>query len=557
MSKAEIINELPIPRYEIFHLRAEADGRIHVGGLLVMPPNSGDDAFRVDMVAEGLPVETLTGGFRREIQNTDAPKNSRKRFVDFFVKPERGKPVHVQFRLVEDTGNSSHCPLSYTNIAPLTEKTASSYFRQSGWLFRSAPPNGFSVRPASFLRHVAWELRYDIWLLTHHVGRRTKVCIPIRWLALFFRPLMLKRRTWLIMDRFLLADDNGQALFQYLVKHRTEFGIRPVFFLKRDSPDWNSVQGMGPVRSYTSARFRFASLFAEWIVSSHYHHPIVNPLSAQPNLYRGIAADLKYCYLDHGVINNDCSGMLNRSSTDLTLFTMVSEREKRYVEETPSFGYPSDKLVLTGRPRFDLLYDKREKVITFCPTWRHELCSGLNKKTGDLALAEGFERTPYFLHLKAALTSQRLHATAEQLGFCIQFIPHPVFQPYADLFAFDPRVRVIADKVCYRDIFAHSAICVSDYSSTVFTFAYLGKPVVYYQPDKPHYEESYFIYERDGFGPVTRTPDALVDILIDLMERDVKKMEEPYRSRAESFFAFHDRNNCRRVAEAILAASTS
>lgn len=543
-------------RYTIFHLRVESDGRIHVAGTFEFPIECKDDAFRLECDAETQEATAAPGGFLAVTKNAH-PLTTKRRFWDFTISIGHMKPFRVAFRIVCRNGDSKPCPTEYSASAPLSETTASSYFRQSGWLFRSAPPNGFSVRPASFLRYVAWELRYDIWLLTHHVGRRTKVCIPIRWLAFFFRPLMLKRRTWMIMDRFLLADDNGQALFQYLVKHRREFGIRPVFFLKRDSPDWDSVKSIGPIRPYTPARFRFASLFAEWIVSSHFHSPIASPLSAQPTLYRGIATDLKYCYLDHGVINNDCSGVLNRSSTDLTLYTMVSEREKRYIEETPSFGYPAGKLVLTGRPRFDLLYDKREKIITFCPTWRRTLCSGRNEKTGEQVLAEGFECTPYFLHLKAALTSQQLHSAAERLGFRIQFIPHPVFQPYADHFAFDPRVRVIADKVCYRDLFAHSAICVSDYSSTVFTFAYLGKPVVYYQPDKPHYEESYFSYERDGFGPVTRTPDALVDILIDLMKRDVKKMEEPYRSRAESFFAFHDRNNCRRVAEAIMAASAT
>jgi len=94
---------------------------------------------------------------------------------------------------------------------------------------------------------------------------------------------------------------------------------------------------------------------------------------------------------------------------------------------------------------------------------------------------------------------------------------------------------------------------VTDYSSAVFDFVYLEKPVVYCQTDEIHYNRGYFDYERDGFGPVVHDTDALVDILVAAMRAGCP-LEEPYLSRVNAFFAFRDRNNCKRVTEAILAA---
>ena len=58
---------------------------------------------------------------------------------------------------------------------------------------------------------------------------------------------------------------------------------------------------------------------------------------------------------------------------------------------------------------------------------------------------------------------------------------------------------------------------------------------------------------RIGEGPFVHDREELVRTLAGLMERGCP-LEEPYRSRVEAFFPFHDRDNCRRVTEAVLAA---
>mgnify|MGYP002518679602 CR=1 FL=1 len=116
---------------------------------------------------------------------------------------------------------------------------------------------------------------------------------------------------------------------------------------------------------------------------------------------------------------------------------------------------------------------------------------------------------------------------------------------------------IIEDAIAdYNKEFCEGAVLITDYSSVAFDFAYLGKPVIYSQFDKETfyqghlYNEGYFKYERDGFGPVITELDAVVDELVDLIKNDCKNKEE-YIKRREAFYFFNDKNSCERIHKAI------
>ena len=542
-------------RFSIFHLGIENDG-IHVGGLFEMEALAPHEGFLLEAVADGKSVSSVPGGFR-ELRESEGLSQTTCRFWDFTISTDSSKPFHVSFLVRFPDGHPEPCPIDYRNNASLSEKTRTSYFRMRGRLFFSEPPYGFLVRPASFFRHVLAELRYDAWLLFKQPRRRSKAAIPIRWMALFLRPILLRRRIWILTDRVAFADDNGLALFRHLVSHRKEIGCHPVFFLSKDSPDWNQARLIGPVRPFTPLRYRLATLQAEWTISSSSHQNLLNPLNSVSDGYRGMAPDRKVAFLQHGITINDVSEFLNRANLDLDLFVAAANPERRFLVETESFGLDRRTVSLTGFPRYDLLVDRPEKVITFMPTWRAHLFAGRDAKTDKKILKEGFEDSVFYRSLCATLSNCHLLDEADRLGYRIHFFPHPEWKPFMDRFAVDPRVRKPTPETTYRDVFAKSAICVTDWSSAVFDFAWLHKPVVYYQPDDDlHYKKGYFDYERDGFGPVLHDSEELANRLIDMMNRGCP-LDEPYASRVASFFAFHDRSNCSRVARAIVEASDS
>ncbi|MDO5861156.1 CDP-glycerol glycerophosphotransferase family protein, partial [Methanobrevibacter sp.] len=93
---------------------------------------------------------------------------------------------------------------------------------------------------------------------------------------------------------------------------------------------------------------------------------------------------------------------------------------------------------------------------------------------------------------------------------------------------------------------------ISDYSSVAFDFAYMLKPVIYYQYSHDYnFEEGYFKYKTMGFGEVIEKEDKLIDVIKEYIENNCE-MKEEYIKRVDSFYKYNDKNNCRRVYDAIL-----
>ena len=174
-----------------------------------------------------------------------------------------------------------------------------------------------------------------------------------------------------------------------------------------------------------------------------------------------------------------------------------------------------------------------------------------------VTLVDGFETTPYVTAIRETLSDPSLLAAAARLGYRLQFRPHPEFMASRDRFGLPPEIEMLGPETDIRDVFARGALCVTDWSSAAFDFAFLGKPVVYYRPEGAgldgHFGRPWFDAEKDGFGPVVRTPGEFAATLVGLMERGCP-LDEPYRSRVDAFFPFRDRNNCKRVVDAVLAA---
>ena len=63
------------------------------------------------------------------------------------------------------------------------------------------------------------------------------------------------------------------------------------------------------------------------------------------------------------------------------------------------------------------------------------------------------------------------------------------------------------------------------------------------------YDEGYFSYEKDGFGPVCYDFEKTVDEIINLIQNDCE-LEPKYRGRIDNFYAFNDSNNCERIYKA-------
>ncbi|WP_019146106.1 bifunctional glycosyltransferase/CDP-glycerol:glycerophosphate glycerophosphotransferase [Aeromicrobium massiliense] len=391
--------------------------------------------------------------------------------------------------------------------------------------------------------------------------RQPKPEVRPRWHDRLLRSWPVRRpfsHAWVLMDRDMDADDSAEVLYRWL--RRTKPNVNAFYVQNRRSSDWDRLKKDRSVRllRYGSWAWRAALVNADHLVSSHIDRYVVDPL---PRARYG-PPHWRYTFLQHGVIKGDISRWLNLK--DIDVFVTSTQDEYDYIAGDSPFKFSPREVRLTGLPRFDDLLAASERVadgdrnlVVVMPTWREYLSGRSLGATNERAHRDDFMDSRYAQAWRAFLCDERLHAAADELGLQIAFMPHPNTQPYLEDFDLPESVRLLRysdDKV--RDVIAHAAIMVTDYSSIAFNMAYLHGPVVYFQFDRDDFYGShierpgYFDYEKSGFGPVTLEVDETVDAVLDVARRGGAAPD--YLERIQRTFPVRDGRNCERVYRAIV-----
>ncbi len=193
----------------------------------------------------------------------------------------------------------------------------------------------------------------------------------------------------------------------------------------------------------------------------------------------------KFVSLRHGVINNDMSRLLNRYNKNIDVFVTSTKKEYESILKG-NYGYTEKQVKLTGLPRYDLLYNdsNNKKIITVMPTWRKYLVGRYDFFNDTRTVLKEFEKSKYCEMYRSLFNNSKLLNTVQLKGYKIKIMLHPVM-PRECLKYFDigNEIEVFDLNTRYRDIYAMSKMVITDYSSAVFDFAYLKKPVLYYQVD--------------------------------------------------------------------------
>ena len=448
------------------------------------------------------------------------------------LKIERKKVNHGLFFPIVDV-----FPHAYTRLGPFLAET-------EGHVLKLSRANHWD-----FLRR-----EVKLWQDFKHSGRPHAVRAILYRSAYHLAKRLLPKDIWLISDRINKADDNGEAFFRYL----WETGRHPhsFFVLRKDSRDYRRVKGYGKMIPYHSRRHKLLQLVADKIISSAGDDFVMNPFGADRAFFWDILKKKRLIFIQHGIILHDLSRWLGKPHRDLGMFVTSACPEYGSILRGKYYGYGKDVVKLTGLPRYDYLENRPEKLITIMPTWRISLGTGYDTESGKWLYAPGFEASSFYNFYNSFLNDPRLLAGLKAKGYVLNFMPHPNLMPVLDKFQRAEGVRFCPADSRYREILAQSSLIVTDYSSVAFDFAYLGKPVIYAQFDRQEFfrshtsREGYFDYEEMGLGEVEESLDGTVARIIEYTKNDCQ-IKEKYRQRAENFFAFHDRENCKRVYEEI------
>lgn len=355
-----------------------------------------------------------------------------------------------------------------------------------------------------------------------------------------------KKRIWLFMDRVNKADDNAEVLFEYATKQQD--GIEKYFVINEDSEDFKRLQKIGNVIPYGSRQHKRYLLLADKLISSHADEFIVNPFGKMKKYYKDLFT-FDFIFLQHGITKDDISSWLNKYKKNIRLFITAANKEYESIVHG-HYDYTENEVILSGFPRFDKLQNDDKKRILIMPTWRSDLVAKIDPISGTREYNPVFKESDYFKAFNNLLNNEKLIQTAKEKGYKLVFFPHPNIKQQLKDYQIDASIEVADINSSYRDNFNQSSLLVTDYSSVAFDFAYLKKPVVYYQFGMNHLAEGYFDYQTMGFGDVLAESDQVADRIIQYME-DNCQMEPEFQERVNEFYSYTDKDNCKRVYDAI------
>jgi CDP-glycerol glycerophosphotransferase (TagB/SpsB family) len=358
---------------------------------------------------------------------------------------------------------------------------------------------------------------------------------------------------WLICEEKNEARDNGYWFYKYVRENYPE--INAVYAINKKSPDYKKIKVLGKAIQYGS--------FKHWVYYLAASKNISSQKSGKPNAAICYVLEIyeilknKRFFLQHGITKDDVKYLYYEVSK-FSLLVCGAKSEYEYINKI--FGYPDGVVKLLGFCRYDNLDIEKENVkhnqILIMPSWREWLAHP-TKNSKEYDDMRDIKNTEYHIKWNGLLNNCVLQDLLVDNKLVIIFYPHRNMQKFINAFTVKSEHIIIADWKNYdvQTLLNESSFLITDYSSIFFDFAYMKKPLVYYQFDqenfrKAQYQEGYFSYQNNGFGELVTNEKELIQLIQSYIEGSFK-MKDIYSSRVSEFFCFNDKNNCKRNFETI------
>lgn len=358
---------------------------------------------------------------------------------------------------------------------------------------------------------------------------------------------MRRKRLWLICELKDAARDNGYHFFRYVREHHINDYC--FYAIDKKSNDYKKIEKYGNVIQFGGLKYWLFYMSADKNIITNKatdpSHALFYILHKYFNLYNNCV------FLQHGITKDD-TPMFYYKNAKFRLFICGAQREYEYILE--NYGYPKNYVKYTGFSRFDNLHNLNinSKQILIMPTWRNWLGRDVN----FLGKIEDFTKTQYFKEWNGLLNNESFINYIETNDIIVKFYPHYQMQKYINDFKVKSKNILVLnnDDEDIQKLLKESALLITDFSSVYMDFAYMNKPLVYFQFDREKYrkfqlQQGYFEYEKDGFGKICLTQEEVVNTIKGFNLK--YQPDEMYLKRMNSFFPIKDSNNSKRIYEEI------
>lgn len=348
------------------------------------------------------------------------------------------------------------------------------------------------------------------------------------------------------------AEDNAYALFEHLESSETPPAFQYFFIASRDrSLDQRLANNKRVLSKYSFKLWRLLASPTTFTLSSETRFHLAT-IYAEPSLFNKLLYLRKNYFLQHGVTGLKRHQLFNPKSHIAPDYVVATaDWEKEIIA---SRGLPPNNIDVTGFPRWDKLHrtapkPNRRQRILYMPTWRTWLEGANSAEVAD---------SDFFHSIAGFVQDSSLQALLNRSEATLHVVGHPKMS-----LALKPLIKEFSGgAILYRtdedfvELINNSDVLITDYSSILWDFLYVEKPVLLFQFDKRRYDEETGHYShpelqkiRNQLITVENVPDLISELEFLLAEKHTGSgLPKP-----EEVFTYVDANNANRVIHAVEA----
>ena len=342
---------------------------------------------------------------------------------------------------------------------------------------------------------------------------------------------------WLYYDCRGVKKDNGYYQFvsdfckkdgivRYYINANTECNIHDLF----------SDAQIPYVVDFGTYKHKILYLAAAKIITAYIEDKNIIPFSKKEIPFICDITHAQIIYLQHGILHAHLPWKYAPGRIAADKIVVSSNFEANNFVNN---GFRKKDLIPVGMPRFDHIDRsvRPERKILFAPSWRNYLISEGEGNGWDID-EKRFMESNYFHYFQEFLSSEKLDDFLGKNNVQMDFKIHPIFAPYLKLFNINQKNIRIADNTVNDSEYA---LYITDFSSFVFDFVYLKRPIIYFVPDMDEFESGMNQYwELDlpfekAFGNLTTEPEAAIEEVIRIVNNHFS-VDKTFRDRMDSFF---------------------
>ena len=369
------------------------------------------------------------------------------------------------------------------------------------------------------------------------------------------RICMLKSKkydnVWLYHDCKGVKKDNGY--YQFIHDVEMNDGVKRYYVINEE--EFGKAKRNFP-RKYRKYMIQFGSwkhkylyLKAQKIITAFIEWSNYSPFTqARLKKFMEVSNRPEIIYLQHGVLHAHVPWKysLDRLLIDKEVISTHYERENLI----NNYCFNEDALLPAGMPRYDYIDADKKSVnrILFAPSWRKYLVGMAG--AGQWITTEGkFLNSQFFAETSKFLNSRELEEILEKHDFYLDFKLHPILERYKHLYNISNTRVTMAESIIDETEYK---IFMTDFSSFVFDFVYLQKPIIYFLPDDEMFRAGMNDYREidipfeDAFGDFVKSAEDAVGAVEKILDNDCQP-EEKYADKMKDFFLYKDNHQCDRI----------